>query len=49
MAAERTVKRVLTRAFAAVVALVVSAGSIELAVVLVQDAAQEELAAHGSR
>jgi signal transduction histidine kinase len=46
VAAERTVKWVLTRAFAAVVALVVSAGAIELVVVLVQDVAQEELATH---
>jgi signal transduction histidine kinase len=46
MRGERTVKWLLTRAFAAVVALVVSAGAIELGVVLVQDAAQEELTGH---
>jgi signal transduction histidine kinase len=46
MPAERTVKWLLSRAFAIVVALVICAGGTELAVVLVQDAAQEELAGY---
>jgi len=46
MAPERTVKSLLTRAFATVVALVMCAGAVELAVVLLQDAAQEELTVH---
>jgi signal transduction histidine kinase/outer membrane murein-binding lipoprotein Lpp len=46
MAAERTVKWLLARAFATVVGLVVTAGATELAVVLVQDAAQDQLSSH---
>jgi signal transduction histidine kinase len=46
MAVERTVKSLLTRAFAAVVALVVVLGAVELTVVLVQDASQQELIVH---
>lgn len=46
MPAERTVKSLLTRAFSAVVVLVMAAGACQLAVVLVQDAAQAELTTH---
>jgi signal transduction histidine kinase len=44
--AERTVKSLLTRAFAAVVGIVVVSGGIELAVVLLQDATQDRMTQH---